>query len=345
MKYVKPSPVENMPGFYHLKDFEDYVVSKDAVFVNLKTGTTPKQTLNQYGYVAISLRNSEGKFVRKTVHRLLAKMFIPCDVVNGRQVVNHINGIKWDNRLCNLEWTNDSGNIKHGYELNGRKKQPILVRNAKTGRVVEYPNAITYARKHKLALDHVLIKCRSDGQRLYPDWLQFKFKRSEAEWRVPTKNELVAQPLFGNSKGIYIRFLESKETLYFEKLQELAEFLSVVPSVISVLMRSIGDHPTYHHAKLDFIQLKRSDDPRPWRNVEYPYVDIQQFSKYRPVVAIEETTGSIRLYVNPAACARDFNISRTTLNWRMKTNFEKTYPDGFMFGYYNAYLQKHNSPL
>jgi len=71
-----------------------------------------KEWSNKKGYVFVSLiKNGHTKNYR--IHRLVAQTFIPNP--KNKPQVNHINGIKTDNRVENLEWVTDSENKRHGY--------------------------------------------------------------------------------------------------------------------------------------------------------------------------------------------------------------------------------------
>ena len=64
------------------------------------------------GYLNIRLFVSKENFKSHKVHRLVMNTF---SEIKNQPQVNHINGIKDDNRLENLEWSDNSRNIKHAW--------------------------------------------------------------------------------------------------------------------------------------------------------------------------------------------------------------------------------------
>lgn len=89
---------------------------KSLIFRNGKTTFFKerilKHGLNRYGYEFVILcKNNKRKTI--IVHRLVAKEFIGDE---NKLEINHINGIKSDNRLENLEYVSHKENILHAYK-------------------------------------------------------------------------------------------------------------------------------------------------------------------------------------------------------------------------------------
>lgn len=88
-------------------------VTKNNKFLKGKFLSTKNKSK---GYYSVSLTNLEdSKQFTFKIHRLLAIHFIP--KVEGKNQVNHINGIKTDNRLENLEWCTNQENVKHAFDI------------------------------------------------------------------------------------------------------------------------------------------------------------------------------------------------------------------------------------
>ena len=97
------------------------------------------KSIKKQNYILKGSKDKEGWYInymllgKKTyLHRILAENFIPNPL--NKKYVNHINGIKSDNRIENLEWCTCSENAIHAHKngLNyrpcnsGKKKKPVI---------------------------------------------------------------------------------------------------------------------------------------------------------------------------------------------------------------------------
>lgn len=76
------------------------------------------------GYMSINLQDKKGgKSTRNGIHVFVAQAFLPNP--NNKLEVNHINGVKSDNRVENLEWCTRQENVRHAIDTGLHKHQPM----------------------------------------------------------------------------------------------------------------------------------------------------------------------------------------------------------------------------
>jgi len=90
--------------------YQSYSVSTFGNVKNIKTGRVLKGRCLAKGYLGVCLYKN-GKMNNLRIHRLVADSFL--EKINGSRLVNHINGVKTDNRLVNLEWVTNRENCCH----------------------------------------------------------------------------------------------------------------------------------------------------------------------------------------------------------------------------------------
>lgn len=107
-----------------VEEFPNYLISNHGNVKTLKTLEDRATNINS-GYELIILNDGEKRHSR-LVHRLVAIAFIPNP--ENKPCVNHLNGIKTDNRLDNLEWVTHKENIDHAIKMglidHSKRKNP-----------------------------------------------------------------------------------------------------------------------------------------------------------------------------------------------------------------------------
>lgn len=112
-------------------DNKSYAVSDDGRIFTCKPCVRSKgvpvremkQTKTQFGHLYVRMAK-DGKPSADTVHRIVAKAFLP-PPLPGQTLVRHLDGNPGNNRVDNLKWGTQSDNmqdcVRHGRTLKGLK--------------------------------------------------------------------------------------------------------------------------------------------------------------------------------------------------------------------------------
>lgn len=109
---IRVARIINDEGFYI-----PYLILSNGIILMVKKGNLliKKQVDQKCGYKAIDLTLSKNNSRTFLVHRLIASAFIP-NPYNKPQV-NHIDGVKTNNDVSNLEWNTAQENMDHGWRM------------------------------------------------------------------------------------------------------------------------------------------------------------------------------------------------------------------------------------
>ncbi len=130
-------------------DFSKYEITSDGKVFSLDYNHTGerreiRQSLKR-GYPTVGIVNNEGIRKHRPVHRLVAETYIPN--TKGKREVNHLDGIKANNDVSNLEWCTSSENQLHAFKVglqksrgsnvNGNSQGSKLPQSKMTEKIVE----------------------------------------------------------------------------------------------------------------------------------------------------------------------------------------------------------------
>lgn len=148
-------PVLNYEGLYEVSNFSRVRSlprdRKNAFGTFSKTkGKIMNGSVSKIGYLVVTLCGKNSRSLCY-VHRLVSESFIPNP--NNKPQVNHINGIKTDNRIENLEWVTHKENGVHAFKIGLNKpglrhtgknhfgSKPVICKNRNGDIIHSFDNA------------------------------------------------------------------------------------------------------------------------------------------------------------------------------------------------------------
>ena len=147
-------------GFYKVSN-KGNVYSVERIGSNGRKfgGMTLKPRYTRDGYLQVALCKN-GEIKNKYTHRLVAEAFIP----NPKSFleINHLDEVKDNNELSNLEWCDSSYNNNYGSRIERiaqKNSKKVRAVNVESGEVLIYSSA-TEARNKGFSIGAVSEACR-----------------------------------------------------------------------------------------------------------------------------------------------------------------------------------------
>ena len=322
--------VEN---FKTIPGYSNYLINEQGQVYNCKKKTFLQGSQNPDGYINVRIKDDNGNVKTWGLHRLLGFVFISFNGSIDDLVINHKDGIKWNNHLDNLEWVTYQENAEHaGKEGLTSKCTPVLVRSAVSGQVMSFPSVIACARNLGLSKDAVVHRVRSKGQRVFPERMQYMAANCDESWFTPEDIE-AALCENGRSNAVLVRYLPDDYIIELENQFTFSKIFDVSQATVSTWLAKEGQ-PVLP----GFIQIKLASDTTPWRYVEDEYLELEKTTGKRAVVAWNNHL--VDKYTSAAECAMDSGLSPTALNYRLSSKGEKAFSDGKRYAYYSDFIQK-----
>lgn len=215
------------PDHAFVPGYSRYVINREGELINLLLKRIIPHYTDTSGYEMYGVQPDFGKRTVIGRHRLMALAWLDYPVNVDRLDVNHINGIKGDDRLDNLEWATRKRNCSHAYKNDLRNdNHKVLVRNVLTQDIVEYYSYEECARSLGVNGETIRQRVLNKKQLVYPGNYQFKDADDPTPWREISD---IASEFAGRNYTRPIKVLNifTREEQQFNGISETARALGI----------------------------------------------------------------------------------------------------------------------
>lgn len=178
------------------------------------------------------------------LHRIVAEAFIPVPegMVANELDVNHIDGVKYNNHVTNLEWATRSENCFHAYRTGLRDDNtPILVKDLRDNSITRYYSLQECARNFKVDgfTIHHHLKPQNRGK---ISWKYYVLIREGDEWPVVDVGS-IGRHRNGTAKMLVAISEETGIAALFESVGAAAQHLKMRQGNIHMHIHRYGEKP------------------------------------------------------------------------------------------------------
>nr|DAV75831.1 MAG TPA: homing endonuclease [Caudoviricetes sp.] len=266
-------PTVDLKGFKTIPGFSDYMVNREGVVYSKVYRKILNLTKDCNGYHVISVFNDNRVRKTKKVHHLVLMAFKPDDYklittdyknnhnADGKiYTTNHIDGVKTNNRLDNLEVIEHKDNVQHAMDTGlVSTVKPVKIKFHDTGDIKHYPSMIAASRALGMQEDGVLQRLEHPNYKwvLWSDGTQIILE-SDGEFEDIRYIPREGGGMYQNIVAIDYKKNAFEEIIY-PSINEYCRVNGITPSTVKKAFEHTG-HPIMRNLH----RIKKMDDPNNW---------------------------------------------------------------------------------
>ena len=266
-------PTVDLKGFKTIPGFSDYMVNKEGVVYSKVYRKILNLTKDCNGYHVVSIFNDNRVRKTKKVHHLVLMAFKPddyklitTDFKNNHNPdgkiynTNHIDGVKTNNRLDNLEVITHKDNVRHAMDTGlVSTVKPVKIKFHNTGEIKHYPSMAVASRALGLQEDGVLQRLENPNYKwvLWSDNTQIILE-NDGEFEDIRYIPREGGGMYQNIVAIDYKKNAFEEIIY-PSINEYCRATGITPSTVKKAFEHTG-HPIMRNLH----RIKKMDDPNNW---------------------------------------------------------------------------------
>lgn len=258
------------------------------------------------------------------IHDLIAETFLCHKHLDEgkRIVVNHIDGIKDNNILDNLEWTTRSGNVIHAFNTGLRNdNMPILVKDLRDGKITRYYGYSVFAESLGLNRSAMWTFMNSSAKnKIFADY--YSVIKEGEEW-FDVNPSTAVQYSCKYSNEYYVLDTIKNISYTFESLNYFSEFTGIDSRTISSNLKKRSDNKepaVTREFKYWFLSDLPSIDRTKTNKVIRPRSDYRVVQKEKPILVTNLRTGVVKEYPGFKELCEEWGVSKNTLQKYLSLN-------------------------